>query len=414
MKSRLLSLIFSIVIVFSQINCTIPEIEDITPPVVTILYPYTGSVLSGSTIISVQATDNRDIAETWYSLDGVIMDRSGGAVHVFNLDLDEFADEQQHVIQASARDDKDNIGTSPQINIIISKTGDITAPTVQITNPQTGQEVAHSVNVVADAQDDRIVTEVAFFINGDSVYSDFLYPYEYHWGVDTLELFSQPSVLAKAFDAAGNFASSPIIAIRVVPAPDQIPPIARLVFPLLGQILYGTIVVQVDAYDESDLDRVEFYIDGFLKKSAHAPSDSALFTYIWDTSPLAEDSRHSIYFKAIDAAGNQSTNEAVSFTIGRFDQEPPILALLYPSEGDTLTGTVNVSVDVSDNVGVDRVEYYVDGGISGNPSYIASNPPWNYQWNTAPLAGRAHLLYIKAIDTSGNFSSVGPITLVIE
>lgn len=52
-------------------------------------------------------------------------------------------------------------------------------------------------------------------------------------------------------------------------------------------------------------------------------------------------------------------------------------------EGDTLLGLVTVSVDASDNLSVDRVEYYIDEGQAGTglPKDIATVPPLKIIFN---------------------------------
>jgi hypothetical protein len=413
--SRLFIISFFVLLTIFFTSCEIPEVSDVEPPLVSLLYPYTGSVISGLTQVSVQATDNREVKEIWYNLDGIRMEKHEGSSRVFELDATQFADEREHTIQASARDGDGNTGVSFQVLVVISATGDITPPLVQITHPQNAQEVADSTTVVADAVDDFIVSEVAFFVNGDSSHSDYIYPYEFVWSLQDLEWFTQYSVIAKAFDGARNSSNSSPVTITVVPGLDQTPPVAVLLYPLPGQTLFDIVEVQVDASDDRALDRVEFYIDGEFKESADAISSPPPYNYSWDTTPLEENSQHSLYVKAIDEAGNQSTNGATLFTIGRTpDTEPPTLVLLYPVPGDPLTATVNVAVDVADNVGVQRVEYYVDGGIAGAPNFIAISPPWNYSWDTTPWAdGLVHTLYIKAFDTSDNPISVGPVSYII-
>jgi hypothetical protein len=176
--------------------------------------------------------------------------------------------------------------------------------------------------------------------------------------------------------------------------------------------------VQVDAADDRQLERVEFYINGILVSSVNATSGNSIYSYAWDTRVLEENSQHSLYFKAIDAAGNESINDAVLFTIGGSpDTTPPTLVLLYPQAGDTLSGTVTVSVDVFDNVGVDRVEYYVDGGVLGTgvPNFVATTFPWSFNWDTSDWADTfQHTLYIRAVDTSENQSALGPIAFTIN
>jgi hypothetical protein len=496
-------------------HCTIPETEDIAPPTVNLIFPVTGSVVSGNIVVTVQASDDRDISQIWYTIDGEIIERSGAARADFQLDLAPYADDRDHVFQAGAVDKSDNNSVSAQAIVTVSKTGDVVFPTVVITNPLDGQEVVDSTTVIADAQDDRYISEVAFFVNGDSVARDLTYPYHFIWSVTEFPRFTSQSIYARAFDGARNRTNSDNVSVTIVPALDQVPPTveirnplagqqvvdttiviadaqdnnvisevaffvngdsvfrdlthpyefvwsvtdypdfteqtvyarafdgarnrtnsddvtinvvpsidqvvptARLLYPLAGQTLFGIVRVQVEAADDRELDRVDFFIDGILEFSADASSNDSPFAYSWDTRGYQINSQHSLYFKAIDAAGNESENDAILFTIGGpLDAEPPTIVVLYPQEGDTLTGTVTVSVDVTDNVGVDRVEYYVDGGEPGtglpNYNYVAVAPPWSFDWDTNDWADtNEHTLYIRAVDTSQNESTLGPLVFTI-
>ncbi len=419
MKSILIILSICTLFTLLPIYCTLPEVADIDPPLVSLVYPYSGSILDGTVNVSVEATDNRKVRSLWYTVDGIQIESisadAPSVSKVFELDVSPWADEKEHAIQAFAKDEDGNTGTSVQILVTISETGDVTPPVVQITSPFSGQNVADSVRIIADATDDRIVSEVAFFIDGDSIASSYTYPYEYIWSVDGIDLYTDHTVFARAFDGSRNFSNSTQVSVTIVPAIDQVPPVATLIYPLVGQLLYGTVLVQVDASDDRQLDKVEFYIDGILKSTIDTEGKKSPYSYAWNTTPLAVNSQHSLYFKAIDAAGNQSINAAVPFIIGEEDTEPPLLALLYPLLGDTLSGVVTVSIDVSDNIGVSRVEYYVDGGDNGAPDFVASAAPWSYNWNTASWAdGLTHTLYIKAVDPSGNVTTVGPINYVIR
>lgn len=419
MRSILIILVVSTLFMLLPIHCTLPEVADIDPPLVILVYPYSGTVLNGEVNITVEATDNRKLKKIWYTLDGILIESVSvdavSAAKVFILNVAPYADEQEHVIQGFAKDGEDNTGPSIQVLVTLSATGDVIPPVVEITNPAPGQSVADSVMIIADANDDRIVSEVAFFIDGDSISSDFSYPFEYNWNLEGVGVYTDHTIFARAFDGSGNFSNSTQIGVTVVPAIDQVPPVAQLIYPLVGQLLYGTILVQVDASDDRQLDKVEFYIDGILRSTVDADDQDSPYSYAWNTLSLAVNSQHSLYFKAIDAAGNESINPAVSFTIGQDDTEPPTLTLLFPVGTNPLSGTVTVNVDVSDNVGVSRVEYYVDGGTNGAPNFVASAAPWSYSWNTAPWAdGLSHTLYIKAIDPSGNSATVGPISYVIQ
>ncbi len=53
---------------------TLPEPADISPPLVILVYPYSGTVLNDEVNVTVEATDNRKIKRLWYTLDGIMIE----------------------------------------------------------------------------------------------------------------------------------------------------------------------------------------------------------------------------------------------------------------------------------------------------------------------------------------------------
>lgn len=83
------------------------------------------------------------------------------------------------------------------------------------------------------------------------------------------------------------------------------------------------------------------------------------------------------------------------------DTTAPIASIISPTNGATISGTVNVDVSASDNVGVISVELNVDGNAIG--TLTAS--PYSFSWNASNVADGAHTLTAKASDAAGNFST---------
>jgi hypothetical protein len=299
-------------LVIWQIQCSPPAEPDVTPPVVLVLYPYEGSVISGSVNVSVDASDDGSIKRIWYYLDG---DKKGQAEEshaIFELNVSEFADDQTHIIYAAAEDRDGNIGYSPQISVIISDSDDIIPPVVQIVNPLDGQVVQDTVLVVAAADDNQIVREVAFFVDGDSVFSDLHYPYEYAWPVVDFSDSTEHTVFAKAFDESGNWAVSSPVTVTIFPrSSDRDPPTVSLLYPIPETTISGIVNVWVDANDNVRVNKVEFYVDGLPFETDH----SAPWGFVWDTRPLADGNEHSLYIKAYDTAGNIGTAGPFTFFI---------------------------------------------------------------------------------------------------
>ena len=75
-----------------------------------------------------------------------------------------------------------------------------------------------------------------------------------------------------------------------------------------------------------------------------------------------------------------------------------MVAITSPSPGARLSTSTTVTVQASDNVGVAKVEIYVDGLLKA--SKAASSLSWN--WNTRKVAAGAHTITAKAFDAAGN------------
>lgn len=83
------------------------------------------------------------------------------------------------------------------------------------------------------------------------------------------------------------------------------------------------------------------------------------------------------------------------------DTTPPGVTLTAPAEGSGVSGTVAVSANATDEVGVAKVEFYVDSTLVNT----TSSAPYTFQWNTTTVANGQHLLTAKAYDAAGNFSN---------
>lgn len=84
------------------------------------------------------------------------------------------------------------------------------------------------------------------------------------------------------------------------------------------------------------------------------------------------------------------------------DQIPPAVSLTSPAAGATLSGSVNVAASASDDVGVARVRFQLDGAQLGADDTTA---PYAVIWNTATTANGPHTLAATAFDAAGNSAS---------
>lgn len=90
------------------------------------------------------------------------------------------------------------------------------------------------------------------------------------------------------------------------------------------------------------------------------------------------------------------------------DTTPPTVSLVSPPAGGTFTGTIGVIAAAFDAVGIDRVDFYIDGVKVGSDS----TSPYTYDWNTTPVSDGSHTFSVAAYDTSGNVASAAEFVTV--
>ena len=94
--------------------------------------------------------------------------------------------------------------------------------------------------------------------------------------------------------------------------------------------------------------------------------------------------------------------------LGR-DTTKPSVFISSPADGSTVSGIVTVKATATDNVGVVKVEFYIDGSKVGDD--ISS--PYEYSWNTTNLMKNSlHIITVKAYDNAGNIGE-SEVTVMI-
>ena len=91
------------------------------------------------------------------------------------------------------------------------------------------------------------------------------------------------------------------------------------------------------------------------------------------------------------------------------DTTPPQVTITNPQDGQTVSGTVIIRATASDNVGVSKVEFYIDGTKVGEDT----SSPYEYSWNTTQYADGNHTIQVRAIDNAGNVGSAS-ITVNVQ
>jgi hypothetical protein len=91
------------------------------------------------------------------------------------------------------------------------------------------------------------------------------------------------------------------------------------------------------------------------------------------------------------------------------DTTLPAVSLTAPSNGSTVSGTVSIAATASDDVGVARVEFLVDGTVAATDT----TAPWSTAWNTDTVALGTRRLTARAFDAAGNSRTSGTRSVTV-
>jgi len=184
---------------------------------------------------------------------------------------------------------------------------------------------------------------------------------------------------------------------------DIIAPLVSIISPASGVQISGIINITVNASDNIGVKSVSLSVDGGIAVST---STTSPFTNQWNSGTVANGT-HTLTVTASDGTGNKATNSIQvsvnNVTVG--DIISPAVNYISPSDQSAVTGTVNVSINATDNVGVSSVSISIDDVVVSTST--------SYSWNTSNAAAGFHTIKAVAKDAAGNQGS-GLITVSIN
>ena len=101
----------------------------------------------------------------------------------------------------------------------------------------------------------------------------------------------------------------------------------------------------------------------------------------------------------------------VTTPAGGTDTTPPTTSITAPVAGATVSGTTSVSATAADDVGVVKMELYIDGTLATSNTNSTS---LSFSWNTTTVANGSHTLVSKAYDAAGNVGTSSSVTVTVS
>jgi Big-like domain-containing protein len=197
---------------------------------------------------------------------------------------------------------------------------------------------------------------------------------------------------------------------QILPPPGSL--IVTITSPASGSTVSSTITVtaSVSIVGSLIVGGVQFKLDG---ANLGAEDTSAPYSASWNTAAAANGS-HTLTAVARDLLGLQYSSNPVTVTVNNGlspDTTPPSVAISSPANGATVSGTISVTANASDNVGVVGVQFKLDG-VNLGPEDTAA--PYSVPWDTTTTSNGSHPLTAVARDAAGNQTASAPVAVIVS
>jgi subtilisin family serine protease len=276
---------------------------------------------------------------------------------------------------------------------------DHAAPTVEILAPSAGAVLQESTAVVVSASDDRLVSKV--MVTADD-WKGTTYPiaqltaapYTAAWNPALLPNGSYV-LRAVAYDGAGNTATDEV----AITLADLTGPTVTILEPADAASLPSNLVqVKASATDAGAVAKLDLLVDGVFQGSdAVAP---------WGFEVrVPANGTYALRVRGTDLQGNVALSAPVTVNVN--DATPPDVKVIAPDDGAVVPNAVTFTVDPTDDSGIRKVEFFLDGVSLG----VNTGAPWEIPYDFSRAPNGSYVLSATAEDGVGN---VGTASVTVK
>ena len=190
---------------------------------------------------------------------------------------------------------------------------------------------------------------------------------------------------------------------------DGTPPTVAITSPASGATVSGTITITANASDNVGVAGVQFKRNG---TNIGGEDTTSPYAAGLNTTTIPNGS-YTLTAVARDGAGNQATSAPVTITVANQpagDTSPPTVGITSPQSGATVSGTITVTANASDNVGVVGVQFRYDGINFGAEDTTA---PYSSPATTTSVPDGEYTLTAVARDAAGNQTISAPVRIIV-
>jgi peptidoglycan/xylan/chitin deacetylase (PgdA/CDA1 family) len=384
---------------------SVTVVRDTTAPSTTIQCNGSSSCggwLKAPVSVTLKATDNVGVGSTYYTTDGSEPSASNGTLYSGPFSVSSTTEVRYRSVDTSGNWEE------PKSQLLQV---DGVVPTSQITAPSNGVTVFRNstVAILDEATDNVGVASVRFFLDGVSLGSKTSPTVAggstYKWNWDTTGVSEGTHTLTTvATDLAGNQTSAGPVTVTVVA--DTTPPSTTIQCngsSSCGGWFKAAVSVTLNATDNVAVAGTYYTTDG----SEPSASNGTLYSGAFSVAATS-----TVTYRSVDSSGNWETPHAQLIQV---DSQAPATKITAPANGATVTGTVAILAEATDNVSIASVRFFLDGvslGSKTSPT-VTGGSTYKWNWETAAVSKGAHTLTVVATDQAGNQTTSAPISVTV-
>jgi len=290
-----------------------------------------------------------------------------------------------YILTAVAKDNNGLMFTSSVVNLTIDGIL-LTAPTNNSVQPAPA-----NININASVGDGAAITRVQFFQGSNSLVIITNVPYSFIWSNVTSGTYA---LSAQASDSSGLTLTSGVVNVTVdnLSAVTLTNPISNARFVAGTNILLGA--------SATDSDGTVTQVQFFQGTNNLGVVTSAPYSLIWSNVPAGA---LALTACAMDNSGLVFTSAVVNIMVAG-------ISVTSPTNNVVLTAPASITVGaaVTDNVGINQVQFFQGTNSLG----ILTNSPYNLVWTN--VVSGVYALSASAIDAGGLVFKSGPVSVIVD
>ncbi|HEY8401846.1 MAG TPA: Ig-like domain-containing protein, partial [Cytophagaceae bacterium] len=365
------------------------------PPVVSLSSNSSTGISPASFTLTATATDSDGTVEKveFYS-NNVLIGTVSSSPFVFNWTNVAVG---TYTIEARAYDDNEAMTVSNTVSLAVKLPNVVPSVTLS-SNATTGTAPASFIFSATATDSDGTIERVEFYKNGELLYSDLDFPYEYNWQDVSAGNYS---ITAKAYDNEGGVGTSEAINITVG-VPPNVPPTVSLSSNATSGVVPADFILTANATDsDGSVIKVEFYRNGQLLTTDFD------YPYEHNWVDVAAGS-YTITAKAYDDDDDYSTSDPVSIVVEAANVNPTVSLTSNTTTGIAPASFVFTATASDSDGSIKQVEFYQDDVLIGT---ITNSP---YILNKADMPAGTYTIKAKAIDNKDGFDFSNEIIITVK